>query len=56
MSVFLTLLGKIVPLYLSILLGMFSTAFLNCDKESIAKILLFILAPIIVFNATISVN
>ncbi len=56
MSIFLTLLGKIVPLYFSILLGLFSTAFLKCDKETIAKILLFILGPIIVFNATISVK
>lgn len=56
MSVFLTLLGKIIPLYFSILLGLFSTVFLKCDKESIAKILLFILAPIIVFNATLNVK
>ncbi|RXJ83601.1 AEC family transporter [Arcobacter sp. CECT 8985] len=56
MSVFLTLLMKIIPLYFSIILGVFSTAFLNCNKETIAKILLFILAPIIVFNATISVK
>ncbi|MDZ7819557.1 MAG: AEC family transporter [Aliarcobacter sp.] len=56
MTVFLTLLGKIIPLYFSILLGLFSTAFLNCNKDTIAKILLFILAPIIVFNATIIVK
>ena len=56
MTLFLTLIGKIIPLYFSILLGIISTAFLKCDKDSIAKILLFILAPIIVFNATISVT
>ncbi len=56
MTIFLTLLGKIIPLYFSILLGLLSTAFLNCNKDTIAKILLFILAPVIVFNATISVN
>ena len=56
MTIFLTLLGKILPLYFSILLGLFSTLFLSCDKNSIAKILLFILAPLIVFNATISVK
>jgi len=56
MTLFLTLLGKIIPLYFSILLGFFSTKFFNCDKETIAKILLFILAPLIVFNATISVQ
>jgi len=56
MTVFFTLLGKILPLYFSILLGFFSTKFFDCDKESIAKILLFILAPLIVFNATVSVE
>ena len=56
MTIFLTLLGKILPLYFSILLGLFSTLFLNCDKNTIAKFLLFILAPLIVFNATISVK
>ena len=56
MTVFLTLLSKILPLYISMILGMFSTAFLKCDKESIAKILLFILAPLIVFDATLNVK
>jgi predicted permease len=56
MTIFLTLLGKILPLYFSILLGLFSTLFLSCDKNTIAKILLFILAPLIVFNATTSVK
>ena len=56
MTIFLTLLGKILPLYFSIVLGVLSTLILKCDKESIAKILLFILAPLIVFNATINVK
>lgn len=56
MSIFITLLGKILPLYFSVILGVFSTAFLDCDKHSIAKILLFILAPLIVLLATMSVK
>lgn len=56
MTVFLTLLSKILPLYFSIILGLISTAILNCDKNSIAKILLFVLAPLIVFNATLNVK
>ena len=56
MTLFLTLLGKIIPLYFSILLGFFSTKFFDCDKETIAKILLYILAPLIVLNATMSVE
>ena len=56
MSIFLTLFGKVLPLYISIILGTISSAFLNCNKETVAKILLFILAPLIVFNATLSVK
>lgn len=56
MILFLTLLGKIIPLYFSIVLGFFSTKFLDCNKDTVAKILLYILAPLIVFNATLSVH
>lgn len=56
MLVFFTILAKVVPLYFSVLLGFFSTYFLKCDKESIAKILLFILSPLVVFNATLNVK
>lgn len=56
MSIFLTLLGKILPLYFSIILGFLSTSILKCHKDTVAKILLFILAPLIVFNATINVK
>jgi predicted permease len=56
MTVFFTLLGKIIPLYFSIILGVFSTAILKCNKETIAKILLFLLGPLITLNATINVK
>lgn len=56
MSVFLTLLAKIIPLYISIILGALSTAKFGCNKDTIAKILLFLLAPLIIFNATVSVK
>jgi predicted permease len=56
LSIFLTLLGKILPLYFSIILGILSTSILKCNKDTVAKILLFILAPLIVFNATINVK
>lgn len=56
MTIFLTLLGKIVPLYFSILLGFLSTLFLDCNKETIAKILFYLLSPLVVLNATISVK
>jgi len=56
MSIFFTLLGKVIPLYASILLGFLSTYILKCDKETIAKILLYILAPLISFNAALNIN
>ncbi|WP_331774990.1 AEC family transporter [Sulfurospirillum sp. 1612] len=56
MTIFLTLLGKIVPLYFSIVLGLLSTLVFKCHKDTIAKILLYLLAPLIVFNATLSVK
>lgn len=56
MTIFLTLLGKIIPLYFSILLGFLSTLFLDCNKETIAKILFYLLSPLVVLNATISVK
>ena len=56
MSIFFTLLGKIIPLYVSIILGFLSTYILKCDKETVAKILLFLLSPLIIFTATININ
>lgn len=56
MSIFFTLLGKIIPLYVSIILGFLSTYLLKCDKETVAKILLFLLSPLIIFTATININ
>ncbi|CZE47136.1 AEC family transporter [Campylobacter geochelonis] len=56
MAGFLALFNSIVPLYLCILLGLFSTAVLKCDRETVAKILLFILSPLVVFNSAMSVE
>lgn len=56
MTVFFTLLGKILPLYISVILGVLSSSVLKCDKDTLAKIVLFLLAPLIMFNATLSVK
>jgi len=56
MSIFFILLLKIFPLYINIILGYFSAKFLKVQRESIANILIYILAPIVVFSATISVK
>ncbi len=56
MGLFLTLLLKITPLYLNIVLGYISVKILNIKRESIANLVIYILAPIVVFSATISVK
>lgn len=56
MNLFFILLGKIFPLYINIVLGFLSTRFLKVDKNSIAALLVYILGPIVVFNATLSVK
>lgn len=56
MSLFFLLLLKIFPLYINIILGYFSTKLLDVKRESIASILIYILGPIVVFSATLSVK
>ncbi|WP_294967157.1 transporter [Sulfurimonas sp.] len=56
MSLFFILLLKIFPLYINILLGYISTKFLKVTREAIANLLIYILGPIVVFSATISVK
>lgn len=56
MSLFFTLFLKIIPLYINILLGYLSVRILDVKKESIASLVIYILAPIVVFSATISVK
>ena len=50
MEIFFTLLGKLIPLYVVIFLGYIAGRFLNVRKESIASLLIYIIAPIIVFH------
>ena len=56
MSLFFLLLLKIFPLYINIIFGYFSTKLLDVKRESIASILIYILGPIVVFSATLSVK
>lgn len=51
MFVFLALVAKILPLYFLIALGFVAGKYLQVSKESIAKLLIYIIAPVVVFNA-----
>lgn len=52
MEIFLTLLFKLIPLYLMIALGFIAGKYLKVQKESVANIVIYILVPVIIFNGT----
>lgn len=54
MVVFLALFFKIIPLYIFIFLGFVAGKLLKVRKESIAPILIYIVAPIIVFYGVVT--
>ena len=56
MALFFILLLKISPLYINILLGYISTRYLHITRDSIAKLIIYILNPVVVFSAVVSVQ
>lgn len=56
MNLFLIIILKILPLYINVILGFAATKYLHVKRESIAALLIYILGPIVVFSATISVK
>lgn len=54
MELFINLLSKLIPLYIFILLGFIAGRFLKINKENIAKLLIYIIAPIIVFHGVVT--
>jgi len=58
MAIFLTLVLKLIPLYVYMALGYLAGKFLSVKKESIAPLLLFVIGPVITFNsvATTEIN
>jgi malate permease and related proteins len=49
MDIFLTLLAKIIPLYILIFLGYVAGKYLHVKKEPIATIVIYIITPMIIF-------
>lgn len=49
MSEFTTLLDKIYPLYLIVIAGYIAGRFLKVDRRTVSSILIFIIAPVVVF-------
>ncbi len=58
MTIFFTLLVKLIPFYLFIFLGFIAGKYLRAHKESIASIVIYIVTPVIVFHgaATTPIN
>ena len=56
MSLFLIILFKVFPIYINVILGYLSSKVLKVQRESIATLLIYILGPIVVFSATLSVK
>ncbi len=56
MNLFFILLGKIAPLYLNIAAGYILTRYLKVKRDYIAFILIYILGPIVIFFATLSIE
>lgn len=55
-SVFLSILTKLLPLYLYAFLGFVAGKFLGVDRKSIAKILLYIIVPSVFFLSVLDAN
>jgi predicted permease len=56
MNLFFILLGKIAPLYLNIFIGYVLTTYLKIKRDFIAFILIYILGPVVIFFATLSIE
>ncbi|HBY88424.1 MAG TPA: transporter, partial [Colwellia sp.] len=47
---------KIFPLYINVGLGFFATKYLDVQRHSVAALLIYIIGPIVVLSATMSVE
>lgn len=52
MTIFTTILLKLIPLYLMILIGFIGARVLKTQKETVAKLLIYIIAPAVIFYGT----
>ena len=56
MNLFFLLLWKILPLYSNIVLGYLTSRYLRVDRGAIAALLFYVIGPMVVFSATVSVE
>ncbi len=53
MEIFLTLIFKLIPFYIFILLGLLAGKVLRAQKETLASILIYMIQPVIVFHGAL---
>lgn len=53
---FFSLILKITPLYLNIVLGYIANRFLSISRESIAQLMFFMFAPLVIFNGVFTTD
>lgn len=56
MHIFFSLLTKIFPLYILILLGFIAGKKLNAKKETIASVLIYVIVPVVTFNSVATIE
>ncbi len=56
MNIFFTILGKVAPLYTNILIGYILAKYLRVKREYIAFLLVYILGPVVIFFAVLSIE
>lgn len=56
MEILLLLLIRLTPFYLSILFGFLSARYLQVSRESVGNLLLYVVTPVIIFNAVLNTS
>ncbi len=56
MNIFFTILGKVAPLYINIFIGYILARYLKVKREYVAFLLIYILGPIVIFFAVLSIE
>lgn len=56
MSVFVTLILKLLPIYIVIGLGFWLTRLHKLDKDTLVKILIYLIAPVVIFSGVYSLD
>ena len=51
MDIFLSILFKILPLYIFVVIGFIAGKYLNIDAKGIGKLIIYIIAPFVIFEA-----